>query len=748
MANFTPQEIEEILQQFFDVAGKRQYVGARYVPIFGRKGEGCIEWDKSDAYEPLTIVLYNGDSYTSRRYVPSGVDITNDSYWVITGRYNAQIEQYRQEVLGFQRQIDSLRYDLESDYVPFPDYNHYPKYGTLGQVLTTLANGATKWENPVVPSDEQATEVIEQWLNDHPEATTTVQDNSITDAKLVQDGGILSFVHGARVMQGESTIITSANYATNLPDMNDAGINRIYAINNCLSSIEHTPELTTNSATLITFAFNTYANKSWYVQLLVGASYGTHNPQYYMRSCWGGTWKNWEILFSGAIGADTIKTQPSDVETSNYETILPDYNEAENNTIYHVINCAHLIDNAPDDGTSATVLTFSANPSSNGSWKVQTIATTTGSIYVRVCWGGEWSNYINLNYANLFKTYLDSNDVLVRYKREINSTTYEEHLSDADNALPNNIYKISSVSNLIANMPTDTPTLSGTLFTICPLIGANKSWSTQYYVAARSGSTGPYMYMRSCWGGTWSNWNRIATTDEITSLAESAAESVVSESVVKGDQLLRRYYVETSVDKTKTKIDATSSILTFGDSITIGNVSNSNWVTELSNIIGCTTVNKAVGGALFGHLAEARPQQYWISTQIAGVSSAEWSAADLIFVAAGTNDAGYNTPNEELATRVQEAITTIKANTNAHIVFITPIRRNTENNTLNLKLPLISGIIENIALANGCSVICGFNFPIPMTTLETYIQAFTSDGLHPNQTGSKVYAQSVINAIM
>ena len=207
LANFTPQELEEILQQFFDVTGKRQYIGARYVPIFGRKYESSIEWDNSSPYEPLTIVLYHGDSYTSRKYVPAGVDIMDTNYWAVTGRFNAQVEQYRQEVIGFaddiqavQNNVDLLRTDVENDYVPFPDVLHYPKYGTSGQVLSTLANGTTKWENPVIPSDAQAEEVITAWLTAHPEATTTVQNDSVTDAKLKQTGNVLSAV---RSIQGD-----------------------------------------------------------------------------------------------------------------------------------------------------------------------------------------------------------------------------------------------------------------------------------------------------------------------------------------------------------------------------------------------------------------------------------------------------------------------------------------------------------------------------------------------------------------
>lgn len=56
-----------------------------------------IDWDRTKTYEPLTIVYHQGNSYTSRQSVPAGVDITNTTYWALTGNYNAQIEQYRKE---------------------------------------------------------------------------------------------------------------------------------------------------------------------------------------------------------------------------------------------------------------------------------------------------------------------------------------------------------------------------------------------------------------------------------------------------------------------------------------------------------------------------------------------------------------------------------------------------------------------------------------------------------------------------
>ena len=67
------------------------YVGHRYVPkIFG-------EWDNQNEYEGLSIVTHQGASYTSKKRVPVGIDILNDEFWVVTGNYNAQVEEYRKE---------------------------------------------------------------------------------------------------------------------------------------------------------------------------------------------------------------------------------------------------------------------------------------------------------------------------------------------------------------------------------------------------------------------------------------------------------------------------------------------------------------------------------------------------------------------------------------------------------------------------------------------------------------------------
>lgn len=84
--------------------GVTQYVGARYVPLFANPAQ----WSSEREYEPLTIVLHQGNSFTSMQYVPVGIDITNEEFWAQTGNYNAQVEQYRQEVREYSKKIATL----------------------------------------------------------------------------------------------------------------------------------------------------------------------------------------------------------------------------------------------------------------------------------------------------------------------------------------------------------------------------------------------------------------------------------------------------------------------------------------------------------------------------------------------------------------------------------------------------------------------------------------------------------------
>lgn len=68
------------------------YIGSRYVPIF----DGA--WDNTKSYEPLTIVEYGNNTYTSKRPVPVGTLPTNTTYWALTGNYNGQIAHLQDQI--------------------------------------------------------------------------------------------------------------------------------------------------------------------------------------------------------------------------------------------------------------------------------------------------------------------------------------------------------------------------------------------------------------------------------------------------------------------------------------------------------------------------------------------------------------------------------------------------------------------------------------------------------------------------
>lgn len=85
----------------------KKYIGKRYVPkVMG-------EWNILTPYESLCVVTHNGASYTSKKDVPVGIDITNEKYWVLTGNYNAQVEGYRQEVQEVSSQLAEIPHTKE-----------------------------------------------------------------------------------------------------------------------------------------------------------------------------------------------------------------------------------------------------------------------------------------------------------------------------------------------------------------------------------------------------------------------------------------------------------------------------------------------------------------------------------------------------------------------------------------------------------------------------------------------------------
>ena len=85
------------------------YIGARYVPLI------MGEYDDAQTYEPLSVVLYQGASYTSKQAVPNNTPPTNTDFWALTGNYNAQVEQYRTEVNEYKDQVTEAVQTVETE---------------------------------------------------------------------------------------------------------------------------------------------------------------------------------------------------------------------------------------------------------------------------------------------------------------------------------------------------------------------------------------------------------------------------------------------------------------------------------------------------------------------------------------------------------------------------------------------------------------------------------------------------------
>ena len=129
---------------------ERQYIGARYVPMFANP----VEWDNQRTFEPLTIVTYMGASYTSKKQVPAGIKPTDINYWACTGNYNAQVQEYREAVDGVIEKINKL---------PVADESRWLTVGGKGCNFTTI-NGAIEYAKQYATQSKRVTIFITSGL--------------------------------------------------------------------------------------------------------------------------------------------------------------------------------------------------------------------------------------------------------------------------------------------------------------------------------------------------------------------------------------------------------------------------------------------------------------------------------------------------------------------------------------------------------------------------------------------------------
>ena len=180
--------------------------------------------------------------------------------------------------------------------------------------------------------------------------------------------------------------------------------------------------------------------------------------------------------------------------------------------------------------------------------------------------------------------------------------------------------------------------------------------------------------------------------------------------------------------------------LWFGDSITVGyvtidsvqTVTTENFVKKFSEAVGLTSTNNAQGGAT---MYDRQGQTQDIPAQIESATL----NTDFVFIAGGTNDQAEDITPAQFESALDDICTYLKANYTGEVIFITPIGRlyfNKKNHNINEYRRLIT----EYAIMNGYSVVDGskFNFPEIQGQLCSYL---ISDGTHPTLAGYEHYAK-------
>lgn len=127
---------------------------------------------------------------------------------------------------------DKIR-ELENNKInlPIDDETLAPTYGESGEILRTMGNGKTEWILPETPTPEQVETALAQWLEEHPEAVTTVEDNSLTEAKFTNTlkRNMCSYYNTISDMISDSTLIIGKTaHCNGYNTLNDGGGSSYY----------------------------------------------------------------------------------------------------------------------------------------------------------------------------------------------------------------------------------------------------------------------------------------------------------------------------------------------------------------------------------------------------------------------------------------------------------------------------------------------------------------------------------------
>ena len=340
-------------------------------------------WDKTKEYENLSVVLANnGDSYTSKKNVPKGIELSNTEYWAISSRFNAQLETQKKRIDNFVALPDgSTTGDAElTDIRVGADGKAYPNAGDAvrGQVSSLkedLSNKITKFyasnqgETHLADSDNGKTQDMMIYGKSSQDGTPTPENPveiksvvnptvkllgsnilKIRDGEYQDVGCTITVSNGVIKLNGTSTDNKRIYLPIDTPSMLKEGTEIIFcpnniggteSINKCYVdySNENTKSLSIASNTINTpyvitrqdarYEFklsikitrgNTFNNETWKPQILIGKQITPFEP-----------YKEQSIQLPITLNAIPVSSDGN--VTINGQQYIADYVDVENGKI-------------------------------------------------------------------------------------------------------------------------------------------------------------------------------------------------------------------------------------------------------------------------------------------------------------------------------------------------------------------------------------------------------------------------------
>ena len=203
-------------------------------------------------------------------------------------------------------------------------------------------------------------------------------------------------------------------------------------------------------------------------------------------------------------------------------------------------------------------------------------------------------------------------------------------------------------------------------------------------------------------------------------------------------------------------------LVTIGDSITKGtytaegqeapfSVASPNFAEGLQQKLGFDElINYGVNGVSISSATTVCPEQAIVKT------AKNMESGDIIVLAAGTNDYGTDVPLGKIEDKTEDTfygalyllydfLKTERAN--AKVFIVKPIRRQNDGaNQAGHTLEDYRNAIEYRAKEFGLAVIDGYSVPIDPKTEEGR-KKHILDGLHPNEAGHALYAETLYQTI-